>query len=44
MVPMGQDWIHEIKHDGYRLIAQHSDKRVQLFILKGQRASSWAFF
>jgi ATP-dependent DNA ligase len=21
-VPAGQDWIHEIKHDGYRLIVQ----------------------
>jgi ATP-dependent DNA ligase len=21
-VPAGPDWLHEIKHDGYRLIAQ----------------------
>jgi bifunctional non-homologous end joining protein LigD len=21
-VPMGPDWIHEIKHDGYRMIVQ----------------------
>ena len=26
-VPAGPDWIHEIKHDGYRLIVQRQDKR-----------------
>ena len=28
--PVGADWIHEIKHDGYRLIVQRQDKRVRL--------------
>jgi ATP-dependent DNA ligase len=30
-VPTGPDWIHEIKHDGYRLIVQREGKRVRLF-------------
>jgi bifunctional non-homologous end joining protein LigD len=34
-VPAGPDWIHEIKHDGYRLIVQREDKRVRLFTRNG---------
>src|ERR1700691_5623669 len=35
-VPTGPDWIHEIKHDGYRLIVQKTDqKRVRLFTRNG---------
>ena len=30
-VPVGNDWIHEIKHDGYRLIVQRDGQRVRLF-------------
>ena len=30
-VPAGPDWVHEIKHDGYRLIVQREGKRVRLF-------------
>jgi bifunctional non-homologous end joining protein LigD len=30
-VPARRDWIHEIKHDGYRLIVQKDQKRVRLF-------------
>jgi bifunctional non-homologous end joining protein LigD len=30
-VPVGRDWIHEIKHDGYRLIVQRDGARVRLF-------------
>jgi hypothetical protein len=30
-VPIGPDWIHEIKHDGYRLIVQHQDKVARLY-------------
>jgi ATP-dependent DNA ligase len=29
-VPAGREWIHEIKHDGYRLIVQREGKRVRL--------------
>jgi ATP-dependent DNA ligase len=34
-VPTGPDWIHEIKHDGYRLIVQRAGKRVRLFTRNG---------
>jgi bifunctional non-homologous end joining protein LigD len=30
-VPAGPAWIHEIKHDGYRLIVQRDGNRVRLF-------------
>jgi ATP-dependent DNA ligase len=30
-VPAEPNWIHEIKHDGYRLIVQREGKRVRLF-------------
>jgi bifunctional non-homologous end joining protein LigD len=29
-VPAGPDWLHEIKHDGYRLIVHRDGKRVRL--------------
>jgi hypothetical protein len=35
-VPIGPDWIHEIKHDGYRMIVQRDGKRVRL------TRSSWS--
>ena len=34
-VPAGPDWIHEIKHDGYRLIVHRDGKRVRLFTRNG---------
>jgi ATP-dependent DNA ligase len=34
-VPSGPDWIHEIKHDGYRLLVQRDGKRVRLFTRNG---------
>jgi bifunctional non-homologous end joining protein LigD len=35
-VPAGRDWIHEIKHDGYRLIVQKLDRqKVRLFTRNG---------
>jgi bifunctional non-homologous end joining protein LigD len=33
--PVGPEWIHEIKHDGYRLIARKRDDRVHLFTRRG---------
>jgi bifunctional non-homologous end joining protein LigD len=34
-VPAGNDWLHEIKHDGYRMIVQREGDRVQLFTRNG---------
>lgn len=34
-VPAGPDWIHEIKHDGFRLIVQREGQRVRLFTRNG---------
>ena len=34
-VPGGKDWIHEIKHDGYRLIIQRDGRRVRLWTRNG---------
>src|SRR6476660_3220464 len=34
-VPAVPDWLHEIKHDGYRLIVQRDGKRVRLFTRNG---------
>jgi bifunctional non-homologous end joining protein LigD len=33
--PAGPDWIHEIKHDGFRILAQHADGRVRLLTRRG---------
>jgi len=33
--PVGPEWIHEIKHDGYRLIVRKKDDRVRLFTRRG---------
>lgn len=34
-VPSHTDWLHEIKHDGYRLIVQRDGKRVRLWTRNG---------
>ena len=34
-VPSRPEWLHEIKHDGYRLIVQREGKRAQLFTRNG---------
>ena len=34
-VPASKNWLHEIKHDGYRLIVQREGKRVRLFTRNG---------
>jgi ATP-dependent DNA ligase len=33
--PTGPQWVHEIKHDGYRLIARKTGDRVRLFTRRG---------
>ena len=34
-VPASKNWIHEIKHDGYRLIVYRDGNRVRLFTRNG---------
>jgi ATP-dependent DNA ligase len=34
-VPDLPEWIHEMKHDGYRLIIQRAGNRVRLFTRNG---------
>jgi bifunctional non-homologous end joining protein LigD len=34
-VPIGPDWLHEIKHDGYRLMVQREGNQVRLFTRRG---------
>ena len=34
-VPAGKDWLHEKKHDGYRLTVQRDGRRVRLFTRNG---------
>src|SRR5262245_2288498 len=34
-VPLGSLWIHEIKHDGYRLLVRKSGERVRIFTRRG---------
>ena len=38
-VPAGPDWIHGIKHDGYRLILLRQGNRVRLFTRNGHEWS-----
>jgi ATP-dependent DNA ligase len=33
--PAGDNWVHEIKHDGYRLIARRIGNRVSLYTRRG---------
>jgi len=33
--PAGPDWLHEIKHDGFRLLARRGAERVRLFTRNG---------
>src|SRR5438105_14929312 len=33
--PGGPDWLHEVKHDGFRVIARKTDSRVRLYSRPG---------
>jgi hypothetical protein len=37
--PTGPDWIHEIKHDGFRIIARRDKDGVRLFTRKNRRVT-----
>ena len=32
-LPSGSEWLHEIKHDGFRIIARKNGERVRLYSL-----------
>jgi ATP-dependent DNA ligase len=34
-VPSGEQWLHEIKHDGFRVIARKAGERVRIFSRSG---------
>src|SRR5262245_64900183 len=34
-LPSGSDWLHEIKHDGFRIIARKDGPRVRLYSRPG---------
>jgi ATP-dependent DNA ligase len=36
--PSGADWVHELKHDGYRIIVRRDGERVRLF---SRKAIDW---
>ena len=36
-LPSGSQWLHEIKHDGFRIIARKSDGRVRALSLLHHR-------
>jgi bifunctional non-homologous end joining protein LigD len=38
--PAGRGWIHEIKHDGFRIMARRADGRVRLLTRKGTNFAS----
>jgi len=40
--PSGALWLHEIKHDGFRVIARKTDKRVRLYSRQGNDLT-WRF-
>jgi ATP-dependent DNA ligase len=33
--PSGRDWLHEIKHDGFRILARRDAKGVRLYTRNG---------
>jgi len=33
--PSGEEWLHEIKHDGFRVIARKNGNRVKLYSRPG---------
>jgi ATP-dependent DNA ligase len=39
-VPTGPEWIHEIKHDGYRLIVRRDFDRVRLYSRRGSTGAA----
>ena len=40
--PSGRDWLHEVKHDGFRVIARKAGERVKLYSRPGNDLT-WRF-
>jgi bifunctional non-homologous end joining protein LigD len=40
--PSGANWIHEIKHDGYRLMARRDPVGIRLITRRGTASRSWS--
>ena len=38
--PSGPDWIHEIKHDGFRILARRDERGARLFTRKATTSPS----
>jgi bifunctional non-homologous end joining protein LigD len=38
--PAGPEWLHEIKHDGFRILARRDGARVRLFTRKGNELTT----
>ncbi len=36
-LPAGPEWVYEIKHGGYRLMARKNDERVRIYTRRGCR-------
>jgi bifunctional non-homologous end joining protein LigD len=39
--PVGADWLHEIQHDGFRMLVRREGVRVRLFTRSGLEWSDW---
>jgi len=40
--PSGSNWIHEIKHDGYRLMARRDPVGIRLITRRGYRVQAYS--
>jgi Tripartite tricarboxylate transporter family receptor len=40
-LPSGSQWLHEIKHDGFRIIARKDGPRVRLYSRPGNDLTAW---
>ncbi len=40
--PLGELWLHEIKHDGFRVIARKDGAKVRLYSQPGNDLTLWS--
>jgi ATP-dependent DNA ligase len=41
--PIGPDWLHEIKHDGFRILVRRDAKGARLYTTISANASPWSW-